>query len=131
MNLNRSVTYGMIAMGHIARQTDAAWVLTEEISEQYDLPNAFLLKIMNQLVRAGLLRGKRGPHGGFSLAKPAKGISLLEINEAVDGSLKNSYGITEPAKKHKFASNMEEICNKAADQARAILQKAKLSDLVK
>jgi hypothetical protein len=49
----------------------------------------------------------------------------------VEGSLKNSYGIAEQAKKQKFAVSMEAICNKAADQGRAILKKAKLSDLVK
>ena len=131
MNLNRSVTYGMIAMGHIARQTDAPWVQTEEISDKYNLPNDYLLKIMNHLVRAGLLRGKRGPHGGFSLAKPAKEISLLEIIEAVEGSIKNYYEIAQQAKKQKYAVKMDEICSKAADQAIAILKKAKLSDLVK
>jgi Rrf2 family protein len=131
MNLNTSVRYGMIAMGYIAKQTDAPWVLTEEISKEFDIPYAFLLKIMNQLAHAGLLRSKRGPQGGFSMAIPANEISLLEIIEAVDGSLKSSYGIAEQAKKQKFAVNMEALCTKAADQGRAILKKAKLSDLVK
>ena len=131
MNLSQSVTYGMIAMGYIAKQPDAPWVLTEEISDQYNLPNAFLLKIMNQLAHAGLLRGKRGPHGGFSLAQPAKEISLLEIIEAVEGPGNKFHDIAEQAKEQRFAVNMEAICTKAADQARAILKKAKLSALVK
>jgi Rrf2 family protein len=131
MNLNTSVRYGMIAMGYMAKQTDAPWVLTEDISKEFDIPYAFLLKIMNRLAQAGILRSKRGPQGGFSLAQPAKEISLLEIIEAVEGSLKSSYGIAEQAKKQKFAVNMEAICNKAADQGMAILKKAKLSDLVK
>jgi Rrf2 family protein len=131
MNLSKSVTYGMIAMGYIAKQTDAPWVLTEEISKEFDIPYDFLVKIMSQLARTGLLRSKRGPHGGFSLAQPAQEISLLEIIEAVDGSMKNFYAIAEQAKKQRFAVNMEAICNKAADQAMAILKKAKLSDLVK
>jgi Rrf2 family protein len=96
-----------------------------------DIPYAFLLKIMNRLAQAGILRSKRGPHGGFSLAIPAQEISLLEIIEAVEGSLKSSYGIAEQAKKQRFAVNMDAICNKAADQGMAILKKAKLSDLVK
>jgi Rrf2 family protein len=131
MNLSKSVTYGMIAMGHIAKQTDAPWVQSEEIAKKYGFPSEFLWKIMNRLAQAGILRSKRGPHGGFSLAKPAKEISLLEIIEAVEGPLKSSYGIAEQAKKQKFALNMDEICTKAADQGMAILKKAKLSDLVK
>jgi Rrf2 family protein len=131
MNLSKSVTYGMIAMGHIAKQTDGRWVPSEELVQKFDMPNEFLQKIMNQYVRAGILLAKRGPQGGFSLAKPAKEISLLEIIEAVEGPLKNIDGIAEQAKKQKFAINMDAICIKAADQGRAILKKAKLSDLVK
>ena len=131
MNLGKSVTYGMIAMGYIAKQTDGRSVPSEEIADKFDMPNEFLVKILNQLARAGLLQGKRGLHGGFSLAKPAKEISLLEIIEAVDGPVKNSTEIAEMAKKQRFAVKMEATCNKAADQAMAILEKAKLSDLVK
>ena len=121
----------MIAMGYIAKQAKGYWVSAEEISKTFDLPKEFLQKIMNQYVRAGILQAKRGLQGGFSLAKPAKEISLLEIIEAVEGPLKSSYGIAEQVKKQKIALNMDEICNKAADQGRAILKKAKLSDLVK
>jgi Rrf2 family protein len=131
MNLSKSVTYGMIAMGYIAKQTDGRCIPCEELAQKFDLPKEFLQKIMNQYVRAGILQAKRGPQGGFSLAQPAKEISLLEIIEAVEGSLKSSYGIAEQAKKQKVAVNMEAICNKAADQGMAILKKAKLSDLVK
>jgi Rrf2 family protein len=130
MNLTKSVTYGMIAMGYIAKQPEGCWVPAEEISKEFDIPDTVLAKVMQQYVRAGVLQAKRGPQGGFSLTQPAKEISLLEIIEAVEGSLKNSYGIAEQAKQ-KIAVNMQEICNKAADQGRAILKKAKLSDMVK
>ena len=131
MNLSKSVTYGMIAMGHIAKQTDGRWVPCEELVQKFDMPYAFLVKIMFRLAQAGILRSKRGPHGGFSLAQPAKEISLLEIIEAVEGPGNKFHGIFEQAKKQRFAINMEAICNKAADQGMAILKKAKLSDLVK
>jgi Rrf2 family protein len=131
MNLSKSVTYGMIAVGHIAKQPVGRWVPCEEFVQKFDMPNEFLQKIMNQYVRAGILLAKRGPLGGFSLAKPAKEISLLEIIEAVEEPLRSSYGIAEQVKKQIIALNMDEICNKAADQGMAILKKAKLSDLVK
>jgi Rrf2 family protein len=131
MNLSKSVSHGMIAMGYIAKQAEGYWVSCEELAQKFDMPKEFLQKIMNQYVRAGILLAKRGSQGGFSLAKPAKEISLLEIIEGVEGSLKNIDGITEQAKKQKIALNMDEIYNKATDQGRAILKKAKLSDLVK
>jgi len=131
MNLSKSVSYGMIAMGYIAKQTDGRWVSSEEIAQKFDIPNEYLVKILNQYVRAGILRAKRGPHGGFCLTQPAKEISLLEIIEAVEGPVKNYNEIAEQAKKQQFAVNMDAICTKATDQGRAILKKAKLSDLVK
>jgi Rrf2 family protein len=131
MNLSKSVSHGMIAMGYIAKQAEGYWVTSEELAQKFDMPKEFLQKIMNQYVRAGILLAKRGSHGGFSLAKPAKDISLLEIIEAVEGSLKSSYGIAEQVKKQNIAVKVDEICNKAADQGMAILKKARLSDLVK
>jgi Rrf2 family protein len=131
MNLSKSTTYGMIAMGYMAKQTDSRCVPAEEIAKEFDIPNDFLKNIMNQYVHAGLLRGKRGPHGGFSLAKPAKEISLLEIIETVENTIKNYYEIAQQAKKQRFAVKMDEIRTKATEQGRAILKKAKLSDMVK
>ena len=131
MNLGMMESYGLIAIGYIAKQAEGSWVSAEEISKEFDIPNAVMVKVMQQYVRAGVLQSKRGPLGGFSLAKPAKEISLLEIIEAVDGPVKNSTEIAEMAKKQRFAVKMEATCNKAADQAMAILEKAKLSDLVK
>jgi hypothetical protein len=49
----------------------------------------------------------------------------------VGGSLKKIDGIAQQAKKQKYAVKMDKICSKAADQAIAVLKKAKLSDLVK
>jgi len=131
MDLGKTVSYGMIAMGYIAKQTDGRCIPAEEISKEFDIPDAYLVKVMFRLTQAEILRSRHGPQGGYSLAKPAKEISLLEIIEAVEGSLKNIDGIAEQAKKQKFAINVDEICIKAADQAMAILKKAKLSDLVK
>ena len=47
-----------------------------------------LAKVLQQLVRAGLVASRRGPRGGFVLARPAAEIRLLEIYEAVAGPLR-------------------------------------------
>jgi len=44
-----------------------------------------LSKVLQRLTKAGLVRGVRGPHGGFSLARKANQISLMEVYEAIDG----------------------------------------------
>jgi Rrf2 family protein len=49
---------------------------------------AHLSKVLQRLTKAGLVRGTRGPRGGFRLTRPAGQISLRDVYEAVEGSLK-------------------------------------------
>jgi len=57
-----------------------------QLAAYYDLPAPYLAKQLQALVRAGVLTGTTGPHGGFRLARPAAEITLLEIVEAVRGA---------------------------------------------
>jgi Rrf2 family protein len=48
------------------------------------VPRGYLAKVLQQLVRAGLVRSQRGVGGGFALARPAGSIVVLEVLNAVD-----------------------------------------------
>ena len=90
-----------------------------------------LLKILNQLVRANVLRGKRGPHGGYSLTRPPKKINLLQIIEAVEGPMINNLHLEDNAKGEKFYKRAEQVYERAIAQARNVFKNVTLSDLVK
>lgn len=49
-----------------------------------------LAKVLQQLVKYNFLRSVRGPNGGFVLGKPAADITILDIYEAIEGSLEVS-----------------------------------------
>jgi Rrf2 family protein len=66
-----------------AREGDA--VPARRLAEFYDLPEAYLAKLLKALVRAGLLTATSGPRGGFRLARPAGKITVAEVVEAVEG----------------------------------------------
>jgi len=85
---------------------------------------------MQQLVRANVLRSKRGPHGGFSLVKPAKKITMLQIIEAVDGPMTGQLNLSERTHGTRFAVRAEQVYEKAIAQARAVFGKTRLSDLL-
>ena len=130
MRISRSTGYALLAVGYIAKNQSKKTVLSQDISKQYDIPLEYLLKILQQLVRANVLNSKRGPRGGFSLAKPPKRITMLEMVEAVDGPMTGQLNIAEQANGEKFSVRFEQVYGKAVAQAKSVLEKAKLSSLL-
>jgi Rrf2 family nitric oxide-sensitive transcriptional repressor len=55
-----------------------------EIASATKVPQKYLSKVLNDLVEAGLILSRRGPNGGFRLAREAREISVLEVVNAVD-----------------------------------------------
>jgi Rrf2 family protein len=47
------------------------------------MPPRYLEQMMQKLVRAGVLRGVRGPSGGYLLAREKRRITLADISKAV------------------------------------------------
>ena len=130
MKISRSTGYALVAVGYIAQHYKDGAVLAQRVSQEYDIPLEYLLKILQQLVRASVLRSKRGPRGGFFLAVDAEKITLLQIIEAVDGPMVTAMHLAEQTNNVKFSVRMEEICQKATYQAKSIFENAKLSDLI-
>ena len=104
--------------------------MSQDIAREYDIPLEYLLKILQQLVRAHVLKSKRGPSGGFSLAKPASRISMLSIIEAVEGPMTSHLSLAEHSKGAKLSVKVEKVFDKAIGQARTVFEKTKLSTLI-
>ncbi len=77
--LSQTAMYAIKAMGFIANYGGDTPVLSRTISEQMDIPQNFLSKIMNRLVQEGYLKSIRGTNGGFILEHDPNSISLKEI----------------------------------------------------
>ena len=130
MKISRSIGYALVAAGYVAMNCGEKAVLSSTIAKEYGIPLEYLLKILQQLVKAGVLRSKRGPRGGFTLSRPAEEINLLEIIESVDGPLVVHLHLAELTKDSPFSLKMEDTCRKAAAQTRATYTNAKLSDMI-
>ncbi len=130
MKISRSAGYGMVAVGYIARNEKDGPVLSSNISKEYKLPTEYLLKILQQLVKVNILCSKRGPHGGFTMARPPKAINLLEIIEAITGPVAGPLSMAEQTGGASFSVKMERVCQRATASAEAVLRKTKLSDLI-
>jgi Rrf2 family protein len=131
MRISRSTGYAILAVGYIAQnQKQQGIVLSQSVSKKYNIPLEYLLKILQQLVRANVLRSKRGPRGGFNLAQPPKKITMLQIIEAVEGPMISQLNLMEQARGEKFAARAEKNYQKAIAQAKSVFQKVKLTDLL-
>ncbi len=60
-------------------------VLVEEIAASTGIPRSYLSKLIHKLAKKGLVKARRGHHGGVVLAKPAIEITLEDLSAAIDG----------------------------------------------
>ena len=130
MRISRSTGYAMLALGHIAENKGQKIVLSQDIAKKYDIPLEYLLKLLQQLVKANILHSKRGPHGGFSLAKAPNQISVLQIIEAIDGPFVSHTKLTDQAAGEKIGTQVDKIYVKALTQAKVVFEKTKLSSII-
>ncbi|MBD3616232.1 MAG: Rrf2 family transcriptional regulator [Gracilimonas sp.] len=81
-----SCHYGLQAMFYIAsHSTEEKNISLNEIANDKNIPQHFLSKILQLLVKHKLLISMKGPHGGFRLNRAPEEITLIEIVKAIDG----------------------------------------------
>ena len=86
LRLSKKADYALIAMKHLAlNQGGAASVSAREIAEQYDIPIELMAKVLQRLVRSGLLVSTQGTRGGYTLRRPSASISVADVIQAIDG----------------------------------------------
>lgn len=98
IQVSNASRYAIRAMIDVAAASDRGVVTTQEIAERQDIPQAFLAKIVQQLVRAELLRAYRGAAGGIALAQPTEQVNLRQVIEAVQGPISLAYCLIQPGK---------------------------------
>ena len=85
--LSNSCRYGIRAVIYLASQPISNGKTgIRKISNDLNLPMAFLAKILQQLAKQKILSSSKGPHGGFSILKDPRKITLLDIVNTIDGN---------------------------------------------
>lgn len=87
LRLSKRSDYALIAMRHLALGDVKVSASARELAERFDIPVELLAKVLQKLVRAGLLVSHQGIRGGYMLARPAQRISVADIIVAIDGPL--------------------------------------------
>lgn len=81
--LSQTTEYALRAVVCLARHWGEAQT-AQLIAEETKVPASYLSKVLQSLVRAGLVRSQRGLHGGFVLAVEPEQLRLLDVIEAVE-----------------------------------------------
>ncbi len=84
MKLSTKSRYAVTAMMELALHYEQGPVPLVEIAQRQQVSLSYLEQIFSRLRSAGLVRGQRGPGGGFRLARPPEEISVGEIVMAVE-----------------------------------------------
>jgi len=88
MQVSRKVDYALRAVIHLADAEAAERICSVgEISSKERIPRQFLEKIVQELIHKGLVRSRRGPRGGYVLARPADKVTFRDVIEAVEGPI--------------------------------------------
>jgi Rrf2 family cysteine metabolism transcriptional repressor len=79
--------YGLAAMHVLSHAVNNRTMQVKEIAAMTRISHSYLEQLLSQLRKSGLVTSTRGAFGGYRLARPAHEIEVIEILEALEGSL--------------------------------------------
>ena len=130
LRLSKKADYALIAMKHLAVRADAGSTSAREIAEQYDIPIELMAKVLQRLVRRGLLTSHQGTRGGYRLSRGAAAISVADIIQAIDGPLTVTACSTEDEQCGQFAKcNVRDPLWRIKDRIVAALATCSLAEI--
>jgi len=106
--------YALSALVELHHQGDRGPVPIAELARRRDIPVQFLEQLFATLRRAGVLRSQRGVKGGYSFARPAGDITVLELVDLLDGPV---------------GSGATGVFADAAEAARLVLSQSTVADV--
>jgi len=83
---SKKLALAVEAVVDIAYHGTAEPVQSQDIGRRLNLPRRYLEQVMQQLVKAGILKGVRGPRGGYRLARERRRISVADVVAVVEAN---------------------------------------------
>jgi Rrf2 family protein len=84
--LTKTSEYALRAIVYVALQVaEGKKIGLSQIARELELPQPFMGKILQDLVRKNILASTKGPNGGFYLSRPAADIPIMEVVRVVEG----------------------------------------------
>jgi|TARA_R110000764_G_scaffold60957_1_gene130416 Rrf2 family protein len=129
---SKSCEYGIKALIYIANYSiKDKRVNIGNVAEAIDSPTAFTAKILQRLVKGGIVDSRKGPHGGFSITKERISvITLKEVVTIIDGdSVYNGCGLGLEECNEEKPCPLHKKFNPVRDKLTVMLEQTTLEDL--
>src|ERR1022692_583899 len=85
--LSSRARFASRALVELSRRYGARPVRIEDVAERQNIPLKYLQQILLELKSSGFLESRKGPGGGYTLARPPEEITLAEVVRAMDGPI--------------------------------------------
>jgi Rrf2 family protein len=85
MKINQASAYALHALMYMVRHVTQLPVTSRTIAKAEGIPEGYLAKVLQQLVKGGFLRSVKGRERGYVFAKPPEEIRLLDLFETIEG----------------------------------------------
>jgi Rrf2 family protein len=136
MKLSKRGEYGLRALQDLALRYGEGPVKSTDLAERNNIPPKFLEQIMLMLKRAQVVRSRKGPQGGYYLARPPEEISLAEVVRQLDGPLAPISCVSEIAYEPCGCPDMEacglrRVMQEVRDTVAQIMERTTLADLIR
>lgn len=132
MVITRATEYAIRTVIYLAQQPKEEIVLKKDICRTQDVTPAFLTKILQPLIKAGIVSSQRGVGGGFLLARDPGEITLLDILQAEEGPLKLNHCLVENGRCFRDSHcSAHEVWHEAQGEMIVVLQRYSVAELVR
>lgn len=132
MVITRATEYAVRTVIYLAQQPKNDIVLKRDICRTQEVTPAFLTKILQPLIKAGIVSSQRGVGGGFLLAKDPNEITMLDVLQAEEGKLKLNHCLVDSTVCHRDAyCSAHEVWHDAQHEMAEVLKRYSVADLVR
>jgi Rrf2 family protein len=129
LKLTKKADYGLIAMRHLAQFAAEGSCSAKDLADAYGIPQEALAKILQRLVRAGLLKSMHGTRGGYTLSRGPNKISALEVIVAIDGPLFMTSCFSDRTCDQTDRCTVREPLRKVGESIQQVLSQLTISDM--
>jgi Rrf2 family transcriptional regulator, iron-sulfur cluster assembly transcription factor len=130
--ITRATEYAVRTVVFLAQQPKNEIVLKKDICRTQEVTPAFLTKILQPLIKAGIVSSQRGVGGGFLLARDPNQITLLDILQAEEGQLKLNHCLVDTNLCHRDSyCSAHEVWYEAQNEMAEVLRRYTVADMVR